>query len=214
MPELSKSGLAALQGGLGYGSYHVNIGDVASMLMTYMWNGFVPALRARGLPFRHSLDVSEAVADTGQSVKIHIAQNMTPSNVADGATPTGSTTVPTIATASLTEDLLVKFNITDFLASLINGQPTTPAMFAGAVAGMLNAIESTLVTDLLAAVPVANEVGSLGTAITADSFRAAQNILVQNYMPPRNYKALLAPTAGAWGRQKSWTWMKRANGSD
>ena len=200
MAELSKSGLDALRGGLGYGSYHINIGDIASALMTYMWAGFVPALRARGFPARHCLNVSDTVAETGQSVKVTIAQNMTPSNVADSATPTGSSTVPTVATVSLTEDLLVKFNITDFLAALINGQPTTPAMFAGATAGMLNALETTIVTDILAAVPVANEIGSLGTAITADSFRAAQNVLVQNYMPPRDYHALLSPTAGAWGK--------------
>ena len=193
MPQLGS-------GALTYGSYHMNVGDLASSLMTYMWNGFIPALRARGFPARHCLNVSDAVAETGQSVKVTVAANMTAANVADGATPSGVNTPPTVATVSLTEDFLVKFNITDFLGSMINGQPTEPAMFAGAAAGMLNAIESTIVTDLIAAVPVANEIGSLGTAITADSFRAAQNCLVQNYAPPRDYKAMLAPTAGAWGK--------------
>jgi hypothetical protein len=185
---------------LGYGSYHINIGDLLSSLMSYMWRGFVPAMRARGFPARHCLDVSETVAETGQTVKVTVAQNMTATNLADGGTRSGANTPPAVADVSLTEDFVVTFGITDFLGSMIAGQPTQPAMFAGAIAGLLNAIESTIVADLIANVPVANVIGTLGTALTGDDLRACQNMLVQNYAPPRDYRALLAPTPGAWGK--------------
>lgn len=181
-------------------TYNMNSTDFVNSLMIYMWSKFVPSFRARGLPFRHVLDVSDTIANTGQTVKVTVAQVQTANNLADGGTKVLNDTPPLVANVTLTDDFYVSFGITDLVKSFINGQPTLPAVVNGALHGLLNTIEQQIITDLIANVPAANVVGTYGTNITTTNFIQAQNILTANYAPRADYMAFLAPTAGAWGQ--------------
>ena len=181
-----------------YGSYSMNAGDYVYSLMPFMWNLFIPALRARGLPFRHILDLSDTAATTGATVKVTVAQNQTPSNLTDGGTKTLNDTPPLVSEVTITDDIYNSFGVTDFVSALINKQPTLPATVAGALAGLLNGIESQFVTDLVYNVPVANDVSSFNTALTAAIISSAQSTLVKNYAPAEDFYCLLSPTPNAW----------------
>lgn len=182
----------------GYGTYHMNAGDFVYSLMPYMWAKFVPALRARGLPFKHILDVSETVAETGAVAKVTVAQNLTANDLGDGQTKILDNTPPLVAEVAISDDVYVSFGVTDFVSSIINGQPTLPAMVEGALFGLLNDIETQIVTDIIANVPVANVVGSFNSALTATTLSSAQSILVQNYAPSEDFYALVSPTPNGW----------------
>ena len=173
--------------------------DLQYSMMKYLWNQFIPAFRARGFTRKSVLDVSNVVAETGQTAKVTIAQKMTAANLGDGATKVLTDLPPLVAEVTLSEDIYNAFGITDFAASLVAGQPTLPALVQGAMNGVLDAIEETIVTNIADNVPSANTIGSSGSAMTEALAIQAGNLLVQNYMPQEIYYSLLAPTAGAWG---------------
>ena len=187
------------QAGTGtYGSYHMNTGDFIYSLLPYMWSKFVPALRQRGLPFRHLLDVSNEVATTGASVKVTVAQNLSANSLSDGSTRVLDDTPPNVAEVVLADDITVSFGMTDVVRSFINKQPTVPAVMAGAAAGLLNAIEEQLIADLAANVPAANVVGAYNTALTAATISGGQSILAQNFYPQEDWYGLVYPSTNAW----------------
>lgn len=190
--------VAGAAGTGGYGSYSMNAGDFLYSLMPYMWSKFVPALRARGLPFRHVLDVSDTVATTGVTAKVTVAQNQTPTNLYDGYTKTLNDTPPLVAEVTITDDITNAFGVTDFVSAVINKQPTLPATVAGALVGLLNGIEEQFIVDLIYNVPVANVVSSFNTALTAPILSAGQSTLVKNYAPAEDFYCLLSPTPNAW----------------
>ena len=180
--------------------YNMNITDFADNLMTFMWNQFVPAFRARGLPFKYVLDVSSTIAETGQTAKVTIAQVQGANTLEDGGIKTLNDTPPLVAEVTFTDTIYNSFGVTDLAASLLAGQPTIPAVVQGAVFGVLNDIELQIVTDIINNVPAANVVGTPGVNVTQDTIDQAQNILVQNYAPRADYQGFVAPTTGAWGQ--------------
>ena len=194
------SNVAGAAGTGGYGAYSMNAGDFVYSLMPYMWSKFIPALRARGLPFKHILDVSETVATTGATAKVTVAQNLTANNLSDGAIRVLDDTPPLVAEVTLADDITVSFGLTDVVNSFINKQPTLPAVVAGALTGLLNSIEEQFVTDIVANVPAANVVGTYNTPLTATTLSSAQSVLVQNFVPQVDdmFYGLLAPYPNAW----------------
>lgn len=182
----------------GYGAYHMNAGDFVYSLMPYMWSKFIPAMRARGLPVRHLLNVTETVASTGATAKVTIAQNQTPTNLYDGNTKTLNNTPPLVSEVTITDDITNAFGVTDFVTAVTNNQPTLPATVAGALAGLLNGIEEQFITDLIYNVPAGNVVGTFNTALTSTTLSSAQSVLAQNYAPARDFYAMLAPSPNAW----------------
>ncbi len=199
--QYASSGTHVGNAGTGaYGSYHMNAGDLQYSLMPRMWSLFVPALRARGLPFKHILDVTNTVAEMGAVVKVTVAQNLTPTNLTDGAVKVLDNTPPLVAECVITDDIQVSFGVTDFTESLLGDQPTIPAVVAGALSGFLNSIEEQFVTDIINNVPAANTVGAYNTALTAGTLSAAQSVLVNNYAPREAFYSLIAPTVNAWGQ--------------
>ena len=173
--------------------------DLQYSMMKYIWSQFVPAFRARGFTRKSVLDVSSVVAETGQTAKVTIAQKMTAATLGDGSTKVLTDLPPLVAEVSLTQDIYNAFGVTDLAASLIAGQPTLPAIVQGALHGLLDAIEETIVTNICDNVPAANVIGTSSSALTEALCIQAGNILVQNYMPQEMYYGLLAPTTGAWG---------------
>jgi hypothetical protein len=190
--------VAGAAGTGGYGTYHMNAGDFVYSLMPYMWSKIVPPLRARGLPFRHVLDVTDAVATTGATAKVTVAQNQTPSNLYDGNSKTLTTAPPLVSEVTITDDIYNSWSVTDFVTAVTNRQPTIPATIAGAVTGLLNAIEEQFITDIIYNVPSTNVVGTYNTALTSTTLSSAQSVLVQNYAPARDFYAMLAPSPNAW----------------
>lgn len=173
--------------------------DLQYSMMKYIWSQFVPAFRARGFAKKTVLDVSNVVAETGQTAKVTIAQRMTAANLQDGATKVLTDLPPLVAEVSLTNDIYNAFGVTEVAASLIAGQPTLPALVQGAMNGVLDAIEELIVTNIADNVPAANVIGTSSAALTEALCIQAGNLLVQNYMPQEAYYALLAPSTGAWG---------------
>ena len=173
--------------------------DLVNSLITYLWDAFIPAYRARGYPYKHTLDVSNTVAKTGYAVKVTIGQVMASALLSDGGTRQLDDTPPTIATCTLNEDRYVAFGLTQLVEAYIENQATIPSLWNAALNGLLNDFEQDLVTQLVAAIPVANSVGTWGVALTQTNFIQAVNTLVTNYMPQENFYALLAPSPGAFG---------------
>jgi hypothetical protein len=167
--------------------------------MTYLWSRFVPAFKARGFDKLSVLDVSDTVATTGYTAKVSVAQVMPSNLLSDGNSRVLSDLPPAIASVTLTQDRLTAFGLTQLVQAFINGQATLPAMVDAAISGVLNDMQEDIISTIIANVPVANTSGSYGSAITESSALAAVTGLVANYMPQEPYKALLAPTAGAWG---------------
>lgn len=190
--------VAGAAGTGGYGAYSMNAGDFVYSLMPYMWAKFVPALRARGLPFKHILDVSETVASTGATAKVTVAQNLSSNDLSDGSTKVLDDTPPLVAECTLSDDIYVSFGLTDVVASFLNKQPTIPAVLEGALTGLLNDIESQFVTDIIANVPVGNVVGAYNTALTATTLSSGQSKLVQNFAPSQDFYCLVSPTPNGW----------------
>jgi len=180
--------------------YNMNLIDFADLTMKYMWSQFLPAFRARGLPFRYVLDVSDTIATTGQTAKVTVAQVQSAHTLEDGGVKTLNDTPPLVAEVTFTDTIYNSFGVTDLVKSILAGQPTIPAVVQGAVFGVLNDIEQQIVTDIINNVPAGNYVGSPGTNLTQDVADEAQNVLVQNYAPRADFQCFMAPTNGAWNQ--------------
>jgi len=189
---------AAGSGGYGISPYSMNSGDFVYSLMPFMFSRFVPALRARGLPFKHMLDVTDTVAAVGATAKVTIAQNQTARNLIDGQTKILNDVPPLVSEVTISDDIYNSFGVTDFVSALISKQPTIPATVQGALFGILNSLEEQLVTDLTYNVPAANVVGAYNTALTSATLSSAQSVLVQNYAPAEEYYGLVAPSPNAY----------------
>ena len=172
--------------------------DLVSSLITYIWSQFIPAYRARGFPYKNTLDVSDTIMNTGQAVKVTVGQVMASALLSDGGTRQLQDTPPLIATVTLNSDRYVAFGLTQLVEAFIAGQVTIPALINGAMNGLLNDFEQDIVNNLIANVPAANTVGTYGVNATESTFVSAVNTLVTNYMPQETYHALLAPSPGAF----------------
>lgn len=180
---------------MAYANQAMTSTDLVNSLMTYIWSRFIPAFRARGFPRQGVLDVSEAVATTGQSVKVTVGQVMPSSLLSDGNTRVLTDLPPLVADVTLTQDRYVAFGLTQLVSAFIAGQATLPALIDAALSGLLNDMEIDIIANVVANAP--NSVGSFGTPITAATLISAFTTLVNNYMPQETYHGLLAPTAGA-----------------
>lgn len=168
-------------------------------LLTLFMAQFRSQKRNVGTPLNYcNSSASNVVSSQGQTVTVPIYPTTQSSLLIDGQAVASDDNVGTSVSVTLNKHRYLKFSLTQ-MARMLDGDKTTSGLMLGRVFGLLNDIESDVMSVATTGFST-NVVGTYNTAIT-EAVLSSAHTKYKNQAPPSDVPpiGLISPGANAWG---------------
>jgi len=147
---------------INYGELNYATGN--KVILQFLADYFVAAARNRGNPLAKFTNVSQAIAQKGDTARVPVTTTVSSATLVDGAQRVLNDSVPDTVDITLNTNRYNAYSMTD-VAQLLSGGAIDLSLFEGRAAGLLNDTEADVMANFVSG-SSSNIAGTYGSAVT------------------------------------------------